>query len=222
MQIWKATSRLVCVCIACLSSSIVTAASFDLHGAFTTDDTVQKFEVQLLAAGTFQATTLSFGGGALADGTVVPPGGFEPVLAIFDASAGDLLALDATGGTVPNACGPRAIDPGSGLCLDASLVLHLPAGNYLVTLSEYDNVPLGPRFENGFFRAGQGNFTGPEFLGQPGSFVLFDGSQRTANWALEMSAESVRTAVPEPGGLSLAVGIVLCLWSARHQVKRRT
>lgn len=128
-------------------------------------------------------------------------GGFEPVLALYDGS-GNLLLLDSTGGTVPSNCGSRAIDPVSGFCLDAFIQGSLNPDNYTIALTEWDNIPNGPTLADGFPQTGNGNFTGPEFLGSPGSFILFDGTQRGSNWALDVNGVP---SVPEPGTAALVM-----------------
>ena len=160
-------------------------------GNFTTDDNLEGFAFTLTGASTVTIRTLSFANG-----------GFEPILTLFDA-AGGLLTQDTTGGTAPGACGPRAIDPVSNFCLDAYIQTPLSAGNYLAFLTEADNVANGPTLADGFLHQGEGNFTGPEFTGNPGSFVLFDTSQRASDWSVEISGLETTSisAIPEPGGL---------------------
>ena len=110
------------------------------------------------------------------------------------------------------------MDPVVGFCWDGYVSVSSDAGFFLLALTQDDNLPVGPLLSDGFSRTGQGNFTGPEFTGQPGSFLLITGDQRTANWALEIEADGA-VAVPEPGTLqSLAAGIVLVLIGHRRIV----
>jgi hypothetical protein len=154
--------------------------------AFDSDTVIVPFSIG--GPGLVTIFTSSFGDGS---------GGFEPVITLFD-GGGNLYLQDAIGGTIGN-CGARSVDPISGFCLDAFIQTTLAAGNYTVTLSESDNIPGGPTLADGFPQAPGTNFTGPEFLGVPGSFILFDGSQRNANWTLEIDSSTV----PEPGTLPL-------------------
>src|SRR5690242_7963295 len=104
--------------VACLCSAAAQCGTFSFSGNFSQDDDITTISIALTAPGTLNVQTLSFAGGTASSGATIAPGGFEPVLSLFDAS-GALLALDSVGGTAPSACGGRGIDPGSGFCLDA-------------------------------------------------------------------------------------------------------
>jgi hypothetical protein len=183
-------------------SQVVAAGTLTYSGQFGLDEDVVL--IPLLISGNTLVTiqTTSFASGIT---------GFEPVLTVFD-GAGNLLLQDATGGTEPNACGARLTDPASGFCLDAYIQATLGTGSYTVALSEWDNIP-GGTLADGFPQTGNGNFTGPEFLGQPGAFILFNTSQRTNNWALQIDG-AASTPTPEPGtagllGTALAGAVML-------------
>ena len=169
------------------------AATLTFSGSFSADDNLVLTPVLLVSPGLVIFQTTSFADGSL---------GFNPVLALFDGS-GNLLQVDQ-GGTVP-ACGGRSIDAASGYCLDAYIQTNLVAGNYTLALTEWDNLPNGPMLADGFSEMGNGNFTGPNALGTPGSFILFDGSQRSSQWALQLSGAGLAE-VPEPA----SVGLVGC------------
>ena len=182
-------------------------------GVFGQDDEQAQFLLTVPAASTVTMQTTSFANG-----------GFAPVLSLFDAGGTqDELALDA-GGTAPLNCGARSIDPGSGFCLDGYLQLPLNAGSYLLILTEEDNTPLGSTLPDGFLRQGQGNFTGPEFLGTPGAFVLFDGSQRTASWSLTIDGADATavSATPEPALAPVVLCALLGLLCKRLTMTSRT
>ena len=169
-----------------VAGGAATAGTISFSGNFNQDDDVWLMVVPLAAPSEVVLSTSSFAAG-----------GFAPVLSVFDQS-GLLLATDNDGGV--GGCGPRPVDPATGFCWDAYLDLNLSAGNYLLALSEDDNKPYGPTYSDGFSRAGQGDFTGPAFLGQPGSFVLVTGAQRTSDFAVQVQT------VPEPGTEILMLG----------------
>src|SRR5258708_38414719 len=122
------------------------------------------------------------------DTTSFAMGGFNPVVAIFGPDAGlSLFAETSSGGS--NNC-PVGTDPATMFQWDACLSENLQSGNYVLSLTEDDNLPFGPTFADGFQKTGQGNFTGPEFLGSPGSFILVNGAQLTSLWTLEISGAS--------------------------------
>ena len=156
------------------------AANFSFAGTFTQDDNARQITFTLAAPGTVTVRSYGFAGGTNAAGSIVPAGGFDTVVQVFDAS-GLLVALADDG-----ACAQTGTDPATGFCLDAYWSQPLPAGSYTLVLTEGDNRAIGPTFAEGFLRDTQVDFTGPAFLGAPGSFVLVNGARRTAAWALDV------------------------------------
>jgi PEP-CTERM motif len=199
---------LVILSLLLTGSTHLIASTLSFSGNFSTDDVVVLIPFMVVNSGPVVIQTTSF---AASDG-------FEPVLTLYDAS-GNLFLQDATGGTTPGGCGVRSIDSVSGFCLDAVIQNFLNAGAYTLALTEYDNIPGGPTLADGFPQTGNGNFTGPEFLGSDGSFILFDGEQRTSDWALniDVSGEPVAP-VPEPAPLGLiGIGLMASLFAARRR-----
>ena len=193
--------------LAVFASAGAFADSFS--GNFAMDDDVKLIPFSVVSSSLVTMETTSFGDGSK---------GFEPVLTLYDGS-GNLFLQDSTGGTAPGGCGARSIDPVSGFCLDAFIQALLGPGSYTLALTEADNVPNGPTLADGFPQAGNGNFTGPEFLGQPGSFILFDGSQRNSDWALQINSRGLAP-VPEPGTAALLLSGVIGLRFKRWKVSR--
>jgi len=186
-------------------SSTLSAGMVNFSGAFTHDDDVVLIPITVAGSSLITIRTTSF-----ADGST----GFEPVLTLFDGS-GNLLLQDSMGGTVPAGCDGRVIDPSSGFCLDGFIQGVLGAGSYTLALTEYDNIP-GGTLSDGFPQTGNGDFTGPEFRGTAGAFVLFDGSQRTSAWALTVDG----AAVPEPGTMSLLAAALVSVMAIRRRARR--
>jgi PEP-CTERM motif len=189
-------------------SARLPASIMTFSGNFTADDDVVLIPFTIATGGSVLIQTTSFAASV----------GFEPVLTLYD-SAGNLFLQDATGGTVPGGCGVRSIDAVSGFCLDAEIQNFLNAGDYNLALTEYDNIPGGPTLADGFPQTGNGNFTGPEFLGSPGSFILFDGEQRTSDWALSITTgdTTVPPSVPEPSTFWLiGTGLLAALFTTRR------
>lgn len=198
------------IALALCAAAVSSAANFTFSGQFTRDDQVALFSLQVGAPSNVTVQTLSFAGGINALGDPVPNGGFAPVLSVFN-PAGLLIGSDFGGGGGP--CGLRAIDPVSGFCWDAYLSLFLSPGTYTLALSQDDNLPLGPFLSDGFTRQGEGNFTGPNFLGTAGSFILISGQQRSSRFDLDVL--NVRQAepigVPEPGTWITLFGLAALL-----------
>ncbi|MDZ4800138.1 MAG: DVUA0089 family protein [Bryobacteraceae bacterium] len=193
-----------------------THAGIILNSSFVADDQTQLFNVALINPGVLTVRSAGYGGDS---SLAIKPGGFDTVLSLFATDpSGILLALNTDG-----ACPPFSPDPVTGFCLDAFLSTPLPSGNYVVALTQYDNLPLGPALKDGFSQEGQGNFT-PGLSGFPGvSFLDQAGNQRTGNWTLIFNGADIVTTVPEPGSLELTAlfgGLFILL--ARSRLRTRS
>ena len=197
-------------------SNVASAAAFSFQGSFTTDDNLQLFNFSIASPGTVTIQSWGFAGGTNAAGTVIPAGGFATDLSLFD-SSGNLITFDS-GGVAPGGCSPRNIDPATNFCLDAYINTFLADGQYIVALTEDNNLPFGPTLSDGFLQQGQGNFTGPA-VGQPdGSFLLITADQRTSNWAVDISpvdTAEIPSAVPEPALIFPMILLLLSVATAR-------
>ena len=207
----------LCLIALAISPASIVAATLSFEGSFTHDDDIQQIVFMMASPGDVTLRTWSFAGGTNVLGHTIPAGGFAPILALFDA-AGNFMTEDSSASI--SDCGPRAADPVSTFCWDAYLHLGLSAGSYIVALTQDDNFPNGPTLSDGFKRAGEGDFTGPNFLGAPGAFILVDGSQRSAFWAVDLVIVNDATQVPEPAGFQ-AVGLcALLLLALRRRLVR--
>ncbi len=192
--------RIIGLCLFIYSLPAFAGSYFAFTGNFVQDDNQIQYLVTILNPGTVNLQSWSYAGGTDPLSNNVSAGGFAPVLSLFDFT-GNLLGFDA-GGIAPSGCAPRNIDT-DGLCLDAYLQESLNAGQYIVVVTQQDNTPNGPTLADGFARDGQGNFTGPNFLGLPLSFIDQGLNQR--NSSFEFTVGSVDSAVflPEPSTLLL-------------------
>lgn len=187
---------------------------FNFSGTFTEDDNVRVFPYSVQNTSEVTAFTTSFA-----------TGGFAPLLSLFDAS-GAFLFSDS--GLADNDCVNNAVDGATGACYDSRLSWNSVSGKtYLLVLTEYDNFAIGPTFSDGFTEMGAGNFTANPPFNPPipgGSFLLPGPTQRTDQWALEVtSADSTLVAaqVPEPGGTVLfLLGAALIASWKRAQKQR--
>jgi hypothetical protein len=206
----------VCLVAAALLPSCLSAATVSYTGTFSDDDQEQVFSFTLGAPGTVTLRTLGYAGGVNGNSTVILSGGFDPILSLFDAT-GSLIALndDDLG---------AAVDPVTGNGFDASISGLLAADQYTLVLTEADNLPVGPTLADGFTRTGQGNFTGPEFAGIPGSFWDATPAQRNGNWAVDLVGVTVST-VPEPATLftfgTSCFGLLSCVILSRRRMIRK-
>ena len=140
-----------------------------------------------------------YGGGTTTSGVMVPRGGFDNILSLFDALGGFLFdnddGLDA------------AVDPTTGLAADARLIFALPPGSYIVALTQFDNFALRPTLADGFLEQGNPNFTADPFffVGRP----------------LSRAGCSVTSRAP-PGGAATATGPWTSAASQRDGVAARS
>lgn len=201
-------------------ASTAHAATFSFEGTFAEDDDLQFFTFTIGVATLVTVQTWSYGGGVNAAGDVIAPGGFDPILALFEGALdpnGLLIGLNNDG-----TCPPGNTDPGTGACWDSLLQSALVAGTYTIVLSESDNTPFGPFLSDGYSRSGQGNFTGPAFTGMPGAFIDANPSQRTNAWAVDIlgvdqaTAIGIASPVPSPATLTLLLSGLLAASTVRR------
>jgi len=206
---------------AAISLFPASAANFSFEGNFAKDDDLQGFTLQVGAFSTVTFLTLSYAGGVNAAGSVIARGGFDPILSLFT-GASDLSGV-LIGSNNDGTCPPLNNDAVTGACWDSLFDIPLAPGTYTLVLSQADNVALGPTLGDGFFRMGQGNFTGPTFLGMPGSFVDQNPNQRDSHWAVDILNVQSAAVVPEPS-LTLLVAICAAVFttaSRRRRASRR-
>lgn len=153
----------------CLAAPLMaTAADFSFTGNLSNDDQVQLFQFSLAGSASVTLRTYSYGGGTMADGTVIPAGGFDPILTVFDAS-GTIIDENDDG-----ACPPLTIDPTTSSCYDTFLAVSLNAGDYTVAVSQFSNFPIGPTLSDGFEGSDTSNFEDAS------------GDIRTSAWAFDV------------------------------------
>jgi hypothetical protein len=170
----------ILVMVSVFSIGRVSAADFSFSNNLASDNAVATFTFSIAATADVTLVTYSFGGGTNAAGTSIPPGGFDPILAVFD-STGALVDQNDDGD-----CPPLTVDPISGDCYDTYLELNsLPAGNYTVTVMQYDNFATGPNLSDGFDGTDAVNFDG-----------------RTSFWAFDILNADTSSGPPvvPPGG----------------------
>jgi hypothetical protein len=179
--------------------------TLSLQGQFGHDDDRAVFNFQIAAADHFSARTLSYGGGIDAQGRSIAAGGFAPVLSLFLDGFGLLqlaVGSQATCGTVGS------------FCWDATLDVDLGPGRYTLVLTQDGNLPRGQIPADGFSQDGRPDFTGQDYLGQPGlRFIDINGQPRDGHWALELNT----AAVPEPSTAALMAAALLLGLACRRR-----
>jgi hypothetical protein len=189
----------------------------------------------LSAASDIQIQTWGFGGGTNAAGSVIPAGGFDPLVALFSGPAatasiflsGGNPAADAdtlfgfTGNCPP--AGTVTIGTGTGnvVCGDDALTLSgVPAGTYTLVLSDANYVPYavnpGPPVSS-LLSDGFGDLTGGVFqtcnITSDGTFCITPGGnfavdivEQSGSDLTGISADIVHySAVPEPAAGALTL-----------------
>jgi hypothetical protein len=187
------------------------ALSVTQTGTFAADNSVSTYNFNVAAAQPYVLWTTSYGGGTNLDGTNSPAGGFVPVLTLYSADSGNVVANDGAGGT----CSPVGRqDASTGVCDDAYIFAVLTPGNYVLDLTEFPNVAIG-NLSDGFLFSTDPTATGDACSG--GMFVQADLSscpQRTNSYAFNVAS------VPEPATVWLVVpGLALAgLFRYRRRV----
>src|SRR5690606_15868189 len=106
---------------------------FTFSGMLLDDNDVLFFDFSVSETSLITLRTYSYAGGTAGDGTVVPAGGFDPILALFDGVTGNLIGQnDDGGGNVPS-------DPTTGLNYDTFFQETVSPGDYTVAVSVFSN-----------------------------------------------------------------------------------
>ena len=191
------------------------AASFSYTGTFSADNDIRLFNFTVNTVSTVTIRTFGYGGGLQSDGNAVLPGGFDPMLTIFN-DAG------MVGGNVDGPSPPVLIDPATGLALDALFTGSFDPGSYTVALTQYGNFAFGPTLADGFAFEGVPDFTSffelPETCSN-GQFCSYlpDGENpvipvnRSNAWALDIENVASASVVPVPAAVWLFVSGLLGL-----------
>jgi hypothetical protein len=177
-------------------SADATLANFSFTGSFANDSDVQFFDFSIAAdSSTVLIDTLSLNGGTNVASQVITGGGFNPYLSLWEQSSGNWVF-----GTGDKDITHEAVISNASSYPYGTLL----AGNYILALSQYDNVAAGPNLSEGFAAdLGQASFAGTPFT--------LNGGGGSGHWALDINnvdSASLR-AVPLPGAIGFMVSGLL-------------
>lgn len=167
------------------------AEDFSFTGNFSADNEVQTFNFTITEASFVTLRTWSYAGGVNAAGQTIARGGFDPILALFDAATGQLVNTNDDGGS-----SLVANDAVTGNAWDTYLNAELTPGEYIVSIQQYDNFAAGNNIADGF------RYDGAGYADFRNGFYDVSGDQRDSHWAFDILNANVAVAnppaVPEP------------------------
>lgn len=179
-------------------TTAASASTFLFQGTFSTDDQVEIFDFTVSATTVVTIQSYGYAGGVV-DSTTIAAGGFAPYAMVFALVGSDYVeSISDNGGH----CAVTQQDPVTGNCDDPYIQTVLPAGNYYLALSVWDNVASTGFLADGFTQTGNPGFTCAE-ASLSGEFCDVTDAlyrPRTGNWALAFTGVDTvaDTGVPEP------------------------
>ena len=175
---------------ACAPSA--SAANISTAGQFTYDNDVQLINFTVGALSTVGLRTWSYAGGVNAAGQTIARGGFDPIVALFN-STGALIGEQDDAG-----CGKVSADAVTRQCWDINYIIELAAGNYTVSIQQYNNYNAGANLADGFY------YQDAQYQNFRNGFVDEMDARRNGSWALDIfNVNTAAQAVPEPASLGL-------------------
>lgn len=179
----------------CGSMASASATDFSFTGQFQYDNDVQLFTFVVGSTSAVSLRSWSYAGGVNAAGQTIVEGGFDPILALFDATNSKIGEQDDAG------CSLVASDSVTDKCWDTYFTVTLAPGTYTASVQQYDNF------------ASDSLATGFAFDGAPNEnfrngFVDAAGDTRNNLWAFDVlnvasAALPPTSDVPEPASLAL-------------------
>ena len=131
-------------CLLAAPAAEAATTNFSFNGTLNGDADVMLFTFTIGATSDVVLRSYSYAGGTQADGTVVAAGGFDPIVALWDAAGMLIQEYDDGPEPVP-------ADPATGATYDAHLVLNaLLPGTYTASIAQYANFAVSNKLADGF------------------------------------------------------------------------
>jgi hypothetical protein len=227
---WAMTRGAVAaVCLLLSAAAICSAGTVSYTGTFITPEDEFIGTLTVAAGGSVTLQTFGFGGGINSVSDTITPGGFDPLVALYQGTGPSALFLDGTADNLSNYSGEPPACPPAGLvtigsvagqCGDVRLNFNgLDAGTYTFLLTDVNYVPNAIYETGGLLGDGFSDLTGGS-LPFATCYDVNDCNTDTANWALDVTTSgSVGAQTPEPSSFVL-VGFGL-LTSLAIQLKNK-
>lgn len=212
-QVVRLSASLILFCCFANSTTLSMTGMFDPANA----NDVAFIQFALATPGSVNIQTWGYGGTANAPGgtngagTVIPAGGFDPYISLFQGwtSAATFVESNDDG-----ACPPGEASPA---CHDSTLnIASLTAGQYTLALTVFDNFSFAENFGSGTL--------GDGFIGLGNYFDADSGTVRNSKWAVDVVGPTITpesgSNTPEPGSILLmAVGSTLVFLGRRRMLR---
>ena len=207
------TLGLLCTLMPCYAASV-----FSFTGNLGSGDASAVFSFTMAQDSPVTIRTFGYAGGTNGAGTLIPAGGFDPFVALYD-STGVAIAFNDDGG-----CANVGTDPVTLSCADSLIVNNLLPGTYQVSLTQTGNILNTSSLGDGFTQTGNPTYACDPFV-VVGEFCdTSNGALRTSAWALDISFDGDGSAegpggqtVPEPATwMAAAAGLALLAWKRRR------
>lgn len=163
-----------------ISSAPTLAANLSFTGNLANPNDTRSALFSLTAPATVTIRSYSWGGGTNAEGTVIPSGGFDPIVTLFNDNNGNFI-------TEQEDIGPS---------LDFQLIRPLPAGNYRAVISAFANFANGSNFSNGFGGGG-------DFFGRTSAYAFDINTDSATSTAIPEPSSLIGTAIAGFAAVSL-------------------
>jgi hypothetical protein len=216
-----------------LAQLTASGAGLFYTGTLATPESVFETSFTLSSSETITFQTWGFGGGTNGAGSVIPAGGFDPLISLFNGTVPTAtMYVDGSGNPLADAdnlvnapwsyvgnCPPAgtvAIGADQD-CGDDFIQLILPIGTYTLVLTDANYIPAAV-YDNGALSEGFVDFTNGVF--QTCDPVSNACITPNGNYAVDISSRNADLAAPEPSAVSL-LGAGLALLAGIKKFKMR-